>query len=102
MIDKELADEIDNQNETAKLAAELGNETINKIASFHSRKPNSISTSIDTIAIPRGAIEELVNVADKAESGLESGTMMVIGAAKMLRAYLLESSKESSDDAKSE
>lgn len=101
MIDKELADEIDNQDETAKLAAELGNETINKIASFHSRKPNSISTSIDTIAIPRGTIEELVKLADKAEYGSDKDAIMVVGAAKMLRAYLLDSSKKSSDDAKS-
>jgi hypothetical protein len=104
MIDKELVDEIDNQNETAKLATELDGETINIIASFHSRKPNSISTSVDTIAIPRGAIEELVNLADEAEGGLERDTMMVVGAAKMLRAYLPEKNdnKESSDDAKSE
>ena len=102
MTIQNLADELDNQDETAKLAAKLDNKSIVRLASFRSRKPNSISTSIDTIAIPRGAIEELVNIADKAESGLESGTMMVVGAAKMLRVYLLEIRKESSDDAKSE
>lgn len=102
MIDKELADKIDDQDETAKLAAKLDNKSIVRLASFHSRKPNSISTSIDTIAIPRGAIEELVNLADEAEGGLERDTMMVVGAAKILRTYLLESRKERSDDAKSE
>lgn len=102
MTIQNLADELDNQNKITKLATELDGETINIIASFHSRKPNSISTSVDTIAIPRGAIEELVNLADEAEGGLERDTMMVVGAAKMLRAYLLESRKESSDDAKSE
>lgn len=102
MIDKELADKIDNQDETAKLAAKLDNKSIVRLASFHSRKPNSISTSVDTIAIPRGAIEELVKLADEAECGFDKDTMIVVGAVKMLRAYLLESGKESSDDAKSE
>lgn len=101
MIDKELADEIDNQDETAKLAAKLDSKSIVRLASFHSRKHNSISTSIDTIAIPRGAIEELVKLADKAEYGSDKDAIMVVGAAKMLRAYLLDSSKKSSDDAKS-
>lgn len=103
MTIQNLADELDNQNETAKLAAELDGETINKIASFHSRKPNSISTSIDTIAIPRGVIEELVKIADKANYWIESELTAVVGAAKMLRAYLPEENdnKESSDDAKS-
>ena len=102
MTTQNLADELDNQNKITKLAAELDGETINKIASFHSRKPNSISTSIDTVAIPRGAIEELVKLADEAECGSDKDAVMVVGAVKMLRAYLLESGKESSDDAKSE
>nr|DAK15143.1 MAG TPA: hypothetical protein [Caudoviricetes sp.] len=102
MIDKELADKIDNQDETAKLAAKLDNKSIVRLASFHSRKPNSISTSIDTVAIPRGAIEELVKLADEAECGSDKDAVMVVGAVKMLRTYLLESRKESSDDAKSE
>lgn len=102
MTIQNLADELDNQNKITKLAAELDGETINKIASFHSRKPNSISTSIDTVAIPRGAIEELVKLADEAECGSDKDAVMVVGAVKMLRTYLLESRKESSDDAKSE
>jgi hypothetical protein len=100
MIDKELVDEIDNQNETAK----LDGETINKLALFHSNKPKNTSASGDTIAIPRGVIEELVKIADEANCEIESELAVVVGAAKMLRAYLPEKNdnKESSDDAKSE
>ena len=42
-----------------------------------------------------------MKLADKAEYGSDKDAIMVVGAAKMLRAYLLDSSKESSDDAKS-
>lgn len=82
MIDKELVDEIDNQNETAKLAAKLDGETINKLALFHSNKPKNTSASGDTIAIPRGVIEELVKIADEANCEIESELAVVVGAAK--------------------
>ena len=105
MIDKELADEIDNQDETAKLAAKLDNKSIVRLASFHSRKPNSISTSIDTITIPRGVIKQLVELAESAHySNVDAYKSVTVGAAMLLRGYLPEQSKkkESSDDAKSE
>ena len=46
MIDKELADKIDNQDETAKLAAKLDNKSIVRLASFHSRKPNRLAQAL--------------------------------------------------------
>ena len=43
-----------------------------------------------------------MKLADEAECGSDKDAVMVVGAVKMLRTYLLESRKESSDDAKSE
>jgi len=92
MIDKELVNEIENEKRIAKLATELDNEIIDKIISSRT------SASGDTIAIPRGMIEELVKLAESAHhDNIDVYKNMVVGAVILLRAYLSENSKDGHD-----
>ena len=104
MIYRSLAAEIENEKRIEKLAAKLDGDTISKIATFHNYKSKNASVNDYTIAIPRGVIKQLVELAESAHySNVDAYKSMTVGAAMLLRGYLPEQSKnkESSDDAKS-
>lgn len=89
---EEFERELDNQDNITKLATELDNEIIDKIISSRT------SASGDTIAIPRGMIEELVKLAESAHhDNIDTYKNMVVGAVILLRAYLSENSKDGHD-----